>query len=185
MILVRAAPLLAAPAVAAAAGSWQQTFAKTLNADEGSWNGYTLRQPVPAASISVSGTKMRTTFEGGSVEGVTLSAVYFQEAAAAGDAFDFATTPVQVTFDGGSGSVVIGAGASKLSDEITVTVDETKSYVFAFFINGGTGSDTVRRVSDSGNGYYKLGNDVTTVNATGYSPASLTFYLINKIEVFA
>lgn len=161
-------------------------FSQALDSDAGAQNGYTIVMNFAVAALTLPSkgiARIRATFEGGSVEGLTITNAYVGHAAAAGDAYDFSATPVQLLF-AGSASKVIGAGQTAISDWADFPYDKTSALLIAFYQGGGVGSDTARYKAAVANvtQYYKLANDAATVNKTGYSSVA-QLDVINKIEV--
>lgn len=93
-------------------------LALTLNTNADGQNGQTFVERIAAAELTLpSGaiTQVRVRFEAGTTEQLTITNAYVEHRAAAGDAYDFAATPVQLLFSG-SGSVTIPSGTSQWSD---------------------------------------------------------------------
>jgi len=163
-------------------------FTQTLDTNGDGQNGYTrvigfavAALTLPSASIA----RIRFTLQAGTTQAITLSGVYVEHAAAAGDAYDFLATPVQLLF-AGSGSKVIAANTSEVTDWATFAYNKTSALLMAWNCNGGTGSDMCRYKSAVTNvtDYSKAAvNEPATVNKTGYTPLGSTCILVNKIEV--
>ena len=177
-------------AFVAAGGGWRTIWdwvavASGLN---GGWPGYTLRQRAIASALGGAGTKVRTTCMA-SVGG-TLAKAYVHVAAASGDPYDFDSTPVPLTFDGGSTSATIVNATPKLSDEVSVSFDGTRDLVFSFYftsvqniyaMDAGESVQPGRTHSVEG---YHFGDDAATVDAaSGYTFTLAAF--IAKLEVFS
>lgn len=172
------------------AGSSVQTFgtvySATLTSDNNGLTGLTTAGTLAAASMTVPGgtpTQIRFTAEAGSSEALTISAMTVGHKGA-GDAYDFAATPVTVTFDGGSATKVITAGNSAISDAVNFAWDKTSDIVWRIYYNGGGSSDMARHLL-SGTGIssnYKVGNATTTVDETGFTSDAAHLYAVNKIE---
>jgi hypothetical protein len=174
-------------AFVAAGGGWRTIWdwvavASGLNSG---WGGYTLRQRAIASSLGGAGSKVRATCM--ALVGGTVAKAYVQVAAASGDPYDFDSTPVALTFDGGSTSVTIANATPKLSDEVNVTFDGTRALVFSFYfssmgnIYAMDGGQTGRTNSVEG---YHFGDDAATVDAaSGYTFTNAAF--IAKLEVFS
>lgn len=162
-------------------------YTQTLNADNASLNGNTFvilfsvaELTLPAGSI----TQMRVTFEAASAsEGLIVTDAYVGHRAGAGDAYDFAATPVQLLFSGVA-NVSIGIGGTATSDLASFAYDKTSDLLVAYYVGGGTGQDSAReRTSVSGvNRYVKAANDAATVDKTGYALTAGNLLGINKIE---
>jgi hypothetical protein len=141
----------------------------TLTTQGASFNNFTIRQVIAASAISASGSQVVVAFQGDGAGTFTCSKAYIGEQAAAGDSYDFAAAPTQLTFGGNAGFTITG-GNIIASDPLTFTLDETKSYVIAWLCPSSSTDDFGRQVTLSGwSGFFKSGDDVTTVNATGYT----------------
>lgn len=162
--------------------SYTTTAVATLDADLGGYGTYTFVQVVPASAISVSGTKIKVRFEArSSSTGIDMANCYIGEQAAAGDAYDFSTTPTAITFNGGNAGFSISGGQQQESDEITFTIDETKSYLISFYASG-NGNYRYKAALAPFTCYNKLANDAATVNKSGY--ASIADIVgINRITI--
>ena len=161
-------------------GAWLQTTAWTADGSAIGWGGLTLRQKIPASAFA-SGSMIRLTLRAGTGAACVIGKAYIQQKAASGDAYDFASTPVQLLFSGSAG-VSIAAATELVTDPLSFSVDDSKDHVVSMYITSG---DTARKSTLSGwSSYYKTGDDAATVNATGYSSSSFAANLIRKIEVF-
>lgn len=161
-------------------------FTVTLNSDSNGWNSFTgvIRVQASAMTLPSGGiTQVRLKLRAGSSEGFTVTNMYIGHRAAAGDAYDFATTPVQVLF-GGSASKVIAAGTTEWSDWASFAYNKTDDLLGAFYCAGGSSSDMLRyALSVTGaEKYDKVANDAATVNKTGYSNIAVYVGLIDTIE---
>lgn len=158
----------------------------TLNTDADAQNGQTHVERVAAAALTLpSGviTQMRITWEAGSTEQVTITNAYIGHRAGAGDAYDFAATPVQLLFSG-LASVTIPAGTLQACDLASFAYNKTSDLLIAYYMGGGTGADMVRYASGLGGNYdhfNKAANDAATVDKTGYG-TSAGVSTIKKIE---
>lgn len=159
-------------------GSWVTIHSQTPTGHESGWNGFTQRQRFGSALV-VAGTKIRLTAAANVAQ---VGAMYVGIGATTGDNYDFAATPVQVTFSG-SGSVSIGATSQVLSDEIPLTILAGDSILVASYFSG-TSTIQVQAGLTNRNSYYKSGNDASTVNASGYSTSANPLHLFSKVEIF-
>lgn len=158
-----------------ARGNWQTVAGPiTGDGDSGGWNGYTIRVVIDSAQLSFpsGANQIRVTFYSASGEGLIITSAYVQNGAAAGDAYDFDSTPSQLLF-GGSASRTIGANSNATSDGASFTRIAGRSLVVSLYINGGTSADAFRsKGTQTGyTSYYINSSDATTVNTTGYSTA--------------
>lgn len=160
----------------------------TLNADSGGWNGYNFRLVFDAAGLTAPGgslTQIRFTLNAGSAEGFAWDDLYVGHKAAAGDAMDFAATPVQVMVAGvNSGS--LAAGASVVTDWAAFGWNQTSGIILAF--RSGAVTDTVRALDSATNvnTYLKLGaSESATVDVVGagYTTGTVELQFVSKIEV--
>jgi hypothetical protein len=147
----------------------------------GGFGTYTIRQTILEGAISCSGTTIRITFMAGTGFGITITNAYIQEQAAAGNAWDYTTTPVQIMFSGGA-STVIAAGGTAVSDDLAFTFDGTKDYVIGFY-NASGATSQCRGLTTLANysTYYLLANDAATVAPGGYT-TGVNMACISKIE---
>jgi len=163
-------------------------YSQTLNANNASLNGITFVQRFNVAALTLpSGTiaTMTVRFEAASVtEGLIVTNAYIGHAAAAGDAYDFAATPVQLLFSGAA-NVSIGVGATATSDAAAFAYDKTNPLLIAWYVGGGTSQDSARERTGLGSDiirYNKTANDAATVNKTGYSTVSGSLIAINLVQ---
>lgn len=175
-------------AVSAGASSWTTSLLQTLNLNDPGWSNATLRIVVPDTIISTSGSLVRVTLQSGSGNSCALSEVWIGEQATSGDAYDMkASTPAPAQFlFSGSANITIPANSQVVSDALTFAIDETKTYVFGFYITAG---DIRYKSSVTGtlSKYYTGGNEAGTANATtGYSNIGAgtgVLSLVAQIEV--
>lgn len=165
-------------------GAFADTFAQALNANSAGWDNNTLRMRFEAAALSTSGNAVRITIEASSAAGFVIDHMRIGHAAGAGDAYDFASTPTVLTFDGGNAGVTVGTGATKTTDIISFALNEASALIIAVHFNGTSAIRSRQSVADV-DSFFKAGADDTgTVNATGYTPnVSGGLRLINRIEV--
>jgi len=153
--------------------------------DAGGWNGYTIRQIIDTSEISNTGLAfIRVSISAASGEAYTFSNMYVGHAAAAGDVYDFESTPTEVLFSGGSGSA-LSSGQTKVSDQTTFQVSASKNLIVSFY--GASANDGVAaRGTETGwSAYWKNANDAATVNATGYALSGNDVLGIFLVEVAA
>lgn len=147
-------------------------FSTTPASDAGGWNNFTLRTVYAAASLTPSGapTQLRLNIQGGSFEGVIITEAYVGAKAAAGDAYDFATTPIQLTWSGSAGTSIMSS-ATVTSDWVNFAYNGTSGIVVALYMNGGAAQDEFAYRAAVGNvdAYFVAGNDAATVNTSGYT----------------
>jgi hypothetical protein len=177
MILAAAgssAGVAAASAVGANANATWHTVASSNPTVNGvGFGSVTTRQTIAAANLSnIGGAKIRITLKAGSTGGFITDACYIGHAAASGDAYDFESTPTQVTFGGGNAGATVAINTTVLSDEITFTLQNSKALVVA--IHFGTSGVIARASSQTGwQAYNKSANDASTVDATGYTTSNV------------
>lgn len=172
-------------AYAVAAGGWRTIWdwtALTTGSSPG-WSGYTLRTRAIASALGGAGTKLRITCK--AAAGGTLSKSYVQVAAASGDAYDFSTTAVAVTWNAGSAGYTVGTNTTQLSDEISLTFDGSRDLVFSFYFSslGNIYPQTGASGRTNSVEYYKAGDDAATVDTSGYTTTNAAF--LNKLELFS
>lgn len=139
------------------------------------WSGYTLRQTFEIYGLKVptfAPTHIRLAIRSSNTEGMDLSTCYVghQTANISGDYYDFANTPVQVTFSG-SNSVSIPANTRVLSDWVSFNWDRANGIVVSMFISGANDAIAASGPLDipGALAFYKNANDPTTVDASGYT----------------
>lgn len=136
--------------------------------------------------FSTSGNSFKITFEAkSSGDNFSTTACYIGEQGA-GDAYDFASSPTQITFSG-AGGFDIAAGNTIESDKISFSIDSTKNYVVAYHVANNASKDDVRGKSGLGDvdSYSKTGgDDTTTVDASGYTGDSGRNYGIKQFTVY-
>lgn len=164
--------------------SWLTTWSQAHNITSLSWNGFTLRMVIPASLITISGSKVRISIQGGNTEGAQIDALYIGHAAAAGDAYDFDGTQVQC-LSGGLTTFTVGVNATLLLDEVTYALDETKNFIVAAHFNNAAADNIGGRAIAGYTSYSKAANEAGTTDVTGYTASGSTLRLVNKIEVFA
>lgn len=162
-------------------------YSQTLNADSGGWNGYTsvLRFETAALTLPTDAiTRTRVRFEAGAGEALTITDSYIGHAAAAGDAYDFLDTPVQLLWSA-SATIAISAGTTATSDWASFVYNKTSALLIATYIGGGTSVDTYRYKASVSNfdSYFKNSSDAATVNKTGYTGPNDDLLGVNLIEV--
>ena len=162
----------------------------TFGNSNAGWGNYTMVHRLEASDLAAgSGTQMRMTTElvawtsGGTMKG------YMGQAAAAGDAYDFLSTPAQILWSGSASVTSTGSNLVLLSDFVTLpeAYDEAKVYLFAYYFSN-VATVTLGQAPASGGiaggSYYKLGDDAATVNKTGYTSEQPTRgLLVRKVEV--
>lgn len=170
---------------------WQAVFSQTLNADKNGYFTYCQRQLISSSlwSPSVSGgSQIRITFRAASGNPWNVEEAFIGEKAAAGDAYDFATTPTRITFSGANG-FTITAGNALVSDAIPFVLDPTKDYIISWDNDDdGSPGSSMRALStlSGATNYLKVTDgDAGTVDASGYSADATALFGIEKIEVFA
>lgn len=171
---------------------WTDSFTSPQNAGSSNgWAGFTQRQLVGAAALSVSGTYVRLVLEAAAVVtgygGFTIDAIYIGEQAASGDLYDMKAStpaPTQVLFSG-SASVTCAAGQTVTSDPLAFAIDETESYIVSIHFSatgtsavlGGFGVTGVTAYSKS------AVNEAATADVSGYSGTSGTTRGLKKVQV--
>ena len=162
------------------------TLANTsLATNQTGFTNYNHRMRVAGSQLSANGSAFRLTLAGvSSGTAAAISGMYAGHKAAAGDAYDFDGTQVQVTV-GGNASFSVAAGATVVTDWITYAFDETKDFVVAFHTS--SGDIRCRANVDAANfdWWTKTGStEVSTANVTGYTQSgAYDFGLVSLIEV--
>jgi hypothetical protein len=165
----------------------QTIYTNTVNTDENGYNGFTFVMSFAVAGLTLPAgaiTQIRFTFQAGSTEALTITNAYVEHVAGAGDAYDFAATPVQLLW-AGAASKVITANTNATTDWANFHYNKTSDLLCAFYMGGGVGSDMSRYKTAVSNvsRYNKSANDAATVNKTGYTLNVGILDSIIKIEV--
>ena len=191
----RCSPLAAPADVAASGESWATggispgaaiaAYTAPLNTDYSVTSDRNLRQVIPAASISTSGTRCRIKLEANSGALTIFDGVSIGERS--GTTGNFAAAPTQVTFNGGNTSVSILAGGTAVSDWIVLDIDESKDYLVHL---ASVNQNFEMRYGNAGSPpaiYYKDGagqsDESLTQNISGYSSANF-FVQIVQLDVW-
>ncbi len=171
-----------------ASQAWQISAQESQDTNGTGNASYTLVNVITAATMLYSGSKFRLTLVPPTTGNNTvIGAMYAGHAAAAGDVYDFDGTQVPVTVGGSSSFTLTAGGADVVTDEISYSVDETKSFIVAFQCPATPASD-VRYKATAATGwsyYYRLLLDAATTDKTGYSLSSASNVAVSKIEVSA
>jgi hypothetical protein len=154
-------------------------FSQTVDANDATLNGLTLRNVIPAAAILTDAEDGTITLSLTALAGaeITIDEFYIGHQAASGDAYDFDTDRVQVFFDNGNANKTIAAGATVQSDPVAYDVDRTKNLVFSAYFSAANASYDSGGVTGA-QSFTKSGNDAATIDATGYST-----YTANRVFV--
>ncbi len=163
----------------AAAPTWQQTWAIALPSEAGIGAGFSIRNIIPAADISLSGTTIRVTFKAPSGSSTIVDHASIVERS--GSTVNGTTAPTELLFSGGSGFTVT-AGTTVTSDGLSFSLDETKDYLVIIDLNGG--SPGVTFTSTSANSYIKAGAASYNVQSPAGFSTDPDLYSSLKIEVF-
>lgn len=161
--------------------TWRTAFSRGAGIANGNFNGYTVRNVIGTSLLAGSASKARFTFRSATSGGCTITKAYVQIAASAGDAYDFDSAPVQITF-GGATSYVIPLNSTVTSDDIVIGMDGTRNLVVSVFMGSLSFVRQYNGISGLTN-YYRLGDEAATVNATsGYTSTILG--VLNVLELF-
>jgi 6-phosphogluconolactonase (cycloisomerase 2 family) len=169
--------------------TFSTAFSETLSTTAGvAFNGHTIRQAIDDSVLTRGGSRIRITFQAAAVGTFAITKCYIGKRSFSGDVYDFNSAPTQVTFNGGSAGFSISTGATITSDEIAFNLEQNGNYLIAYRISGT--NDDMAAADDALAGtlyapYYKAGDDVTTINASGYTSLAATKdnLGIQKIEV--
>jgi hypothetical protein len=160
--------------VEAMEAEWVDAYITDFNtSDEGGWGGYTFALRISGAALMATGGKVRVLFSSGTgTIPLPIESAAIGIAAETGDGYDFAGTPVSLTF-GGNPGVEIPSGPNVVeSDEAVLTVDGIADILIR--ARHVSGSSDVRRGTVAGNAavvgsWYRSGDHVTTVDASSFS----------------
>lgn len=167
--------------------TFETVFEKTLNANSTGWNGQTRVQVIPASVVGAA-SKIRLTLSGASTKPTGVLNMYVGERGA-GDAYDFAATPVQAKV-GGNGAFDVPQSGSIVTDDIKINFSGTKDLVIAASYTTDTSKNDLRVLFGGSTGcsyFWKVNADeASLVNKTSYQAAGNNpnaLGMISKIEV--
>jgi hypothetical protein len=145
------------------------------------WALYTMRQIINSAALSNTGkVQTRITFKASTTSALAISKAFIGMAAAAGDAYDFAATPTQLTFNGLT-TASCAAGETIISDWVSFSVEAAKNLIISIYHSGVSGYKYEATESNWHN-YYKNGDDAATVNAVGYADGGASAFGVSLVE---
>lgn len=172
---------VARPAGSAPPPTWLETFVTTLTTNGGNWaGGYTTRIVGPSSAL-VEATQVRFTLRGHSSSGFTVVKAACGLGATSGHAYDYASTPLEVTV-GGNPSFVIPAGGDVVTDPIALAIPGGRAVVFAWYATSGEGRYVA---APSGwSDHYQSGDHVNDVDATADGTEG-RLYFIRRVECVA
>jgi hypothetical protein len=163
--------------------AWITSFVGSFDSNGSGNADMSLRQAIPATSITVSGTHVRVTFRASTVEGLKVDNASIVERD--GTTANGTATPTELKFSGVSG-FSCAADSTVVSDDLNFTIDETKSYLVIIDISSDTALDSQRyKASFSGaRNYYKTAtNSYNTQTVSGFSDNGEALHYVDKIEV--
>lgn len=166
---------------------WGTVFNAAITGNAGGNSTITVRHLFQIAALTVptnTPTKVRLTYKAGTLEPFEILSSYIGQKAAAGDPYDFSTTPTQILFTG-SGTGVVPQSGTLLSDEINFSWDKTSDLIISWYNNNGAQDSSAFLTGVTNTGQYtKAANDPSTVDATGYTlTGSNRLDLLQKIEM--
>ena len=159
------------------------SHALTINGNSGHDFTFVQRFEVAAFNLPLDNNiqQVRFTLQASTNGPWTINEAYVGHAAGSGDAYDFDTTPVTITF-AGSGSVTIPTGGTVVTDWAAFAYNKTSALLFSLYLPISPDSSTK---SESGvsnvNFYSKAGNSAATINKSGYTLSANTL-IISKVE---
>ncbi len=156
---------------------------KSLSGNLGGISSQTIRQLISSSVLQTTGTgPVRVTFGAGS-GGASLSSAYIGMAAASGDAYDFASTPVQIKFSGAT-SKSFSTDQSITSDPVILNVESGKNLLISFYLT--SGNVNFENYADVNRDIYvKAANETATVNVTGYSNYDGSTWFVERVDMAA
>jgi|GEM_PF-484003 len=171
-------------------GTYETAFTQTITGASpvaAGANGLNVRNVIDGSLLTRTGNKVKLTFKSATSgsQNFIIDKCYIGKQASSGDAYDFASAPTQVTFNGGSAGFTISNGGNTLtSDEIVFDFDGSDIIVsFHTVSNTGEGFSVKTAASSAMQAYYKSASDDSgTVNASGYSDMSRDLAGLTKIE---
>lgn len=160
----------------------------TLDTNDANWVGFTVRQVIPLGVILRVGQPIRLTLESASGSDTSIASMVYSPAVAEGEAYAYATDPVAVTV-GGEAAFVLPAGEDVVTDAITAPGLVTGLNALVGFYLDVDEQDYLRMVDTQNLGfgvYYKAGDDVLTMDPSGYAQyLTGRLAVVKRIEVLA
>ena len=156
-----------------------------VGTDATAFNSYTVVVKIKASENLVGGTKCRLAIRAPNTTTCAWTAMYFGQAASSGNAYDFATTPVQVLF-GGLGGLTVQQQKTVMSDPINLEYNPAKAHVLAINVSG----TTLRRLTSTTTrgvvSYYRAAtSEASTVSKTsGYTAQANTSLGLSLIQAW-
>ena len=136
------------------------------------WGAANRRQVIKASDVLVNASSITIDFTAAAATaGLDIALAYIGEAAATGDAYDFASTPTQILFSGAA-SASLSIGETLTSDTVAYSVDSSKDLIISIGITNASAAKARAESPSTGNDmYYKAGasSDAGTVDVTGYT----------------
>lgn len=163
--------------------TWVTAMSKTLSTNGAGWANYAVRVLVPSSELAYGGIKVKITFSAASGENLKIDNVSIVEQNSGANG---TTTPTELLFSGASGCDV-PAGSTKVTDELTYTIDKTKSYLITYDVSSDASKDgDIRLASATGyTTYYSSGaNWYNQQNVSPGTTESNVLRVISKIEVY-
>ena len=166
-------------------GGWSSTYTDSFAADaaQADPKDCNTRVIIPAGALSTSGTKIRVTFTGHSSEDSYIDACTI--GLRDGSSYSFDGAPTAITFDSESPSGTVPANGTKLSDEITFTLNEASDYLihiwwlngYAWRYSGSGGNGAAYEIDDA------LSDESTDISISGYTEDADRHIMVGEIEV--
>lgn len=164
---------------------WASSFSATLSSELGGnvLANYSIRQVLPAALLSQSGSQVRVTFKALAASAMKIDNVAIVERT--GATADGTAVPTELLFDGGGHGFTGVAGLDVTSDPLTFAVDETKDYLVIYDLASTDGNHCYNDALTGATGYYKPSTDsYNQQNGTGFSVnPTPTVFGVSKVEV--
>lgn len=148
-------------------------FNYTLNTNSGVQSGAaTIVQKYQAAAIGKTGGRIKLVVMTSSVAPTTLSACYIGRSATTGNAWNFAASPTQITWNLGQTSLTILSGQTITSDEIVFDVTGGQALSVAFNIATNAAPKAVTGLSTNYIRYRKASVSEASLTTKGSSYAA-------------
>ena len=163
-------------------GAWATSWSSATSgwSDQSTAESRQYRNVYNNADLSTSGTRVRVSLLGHSTLGSSIDGVSIGPRSGSSD--DMASGPTRITFDTGSSTVAIGAGAEKVSDEMTYTLDAGVDQLLHVYL--ADQADLVFKSLSGGTYYDNAAPQDDTMNATWTSDgASGNLRSVFKVEV--
>lgn len=148
---------------------------------EENWDGYTLRQVIPANALALSGSALKFGIAAATSGDANIVELWVGHK---GSGYDFAHPPVRATVEG-EGAFTIASGSGRtMTDSIEMAFDRTLPLLFAVSFGPSSRVPYQWFVGDGFDSAYQVGLDASAQEAAdGYTAQDTKMTMVDLIEV--